>query len=202
MLFPYCVLLSEKNHLDIGHCNGLSVWILRKIFGLIDITLCSIEYICPKRPLANAGLVIITNYYSISLPFTSLKLGMGFYSRICLQMLTSNAANYFCTRRNALLFSQACNYHAELKYEWDLQWISHNAFPRALMSYCLKCPSDCKTRSVKIFQIVLSSEYQTLLFKISILIVVYQMLTKWKSRSSINTFSRIKIFYCLYLPYS
>ena len=83
-------------------------------------------------------------HYSISLPFTSLKLGMGFYSPICLQMLTSNAANYFCTRRNAVLFSQACNYHAELKYELDLQRIGHNAFLRRLMSYCLKCLSACK----------------------------------------------------------
>ena len=141
------------------HRHQTIIWILvivmvyqyeyyvKQIFGLIDITLCSIEYICLKRPLANAGLVIITNYYSISLPFTSLKLGMGFYSRICLQMLTSNAANYFCTRRNALLFSQACNYHAELKYEWDLQWIGHNVFHgHWWASYCLKCPSDCKTR--------------------------------------------------------
>ena len=33
---------------------------------------------------------------------------------------------YFC--RNALLFSQACNYHAELNYKWYLQWIGHNTF--------------------------------------------------------------------------
>lgn len=32
--------------------------------------------------------------------------------------------------------------------------------------------------------------------------VVYHMFTIWKSRSSINTFSRIKIVYYLYLPYS